>query len=302
MIIKMWDNLLLRGSRSFRASQHPICLIQVTLLDQTGQPVFKYPLWLGVAGKHRHKLNPIKVYLAYIYRFRIEHFFRFCKQRLLLTRYQTFNSLYEEMWWSLCFLVYAMLYLARSYVLIVPEPWERYLPCHRHPIPGAIATPSQTQRGLTRLLETIGTPARPCIPRGKAPGRKPGNTQPERLNQPILYKSQSKKPASAKSQILPKASVPAASLPDPSVIPTPLPDPSVASAASLSVANTHAAAAKMEQNPILWGFEQTRHLPNPQRIQEIIRQLHQVIGTAGISSAEFAEMLTHADPEEPNTS
>jgi len=50
-------------------------------------------------------------------------------------------------------------------------------------------TPSQTQRGFARLLESIGTPAADCVPRGKAPGRQAGEVMLEREKQSIIFKS-----------------------------------------------------------------------------------------------------------------
>ena len=44
VIIKSWDNMLLRGSRKYHSSDHPFNALQVTLYDENGQAVFKRPM------------------------------------------------------------------------------------------------------------------------------------------------------------------------------------------------------------------------------------------------------------------
>ncbi|GAB4425183.1 MAG: hypothetical protein Kow0031_04640 [Anaerolineae bacterium] len=87
--IKAWRNILMRGQRGRPMHQYPFTLVCVTRYDEAGQPAFKRPLWLLVMGDRRDELSLEQIYLAYRARFDIEHFFRFGKQKLLLTRFQT---------------------------------------------------------------------------------------------------------------------------------------------------------------------------------------------------------------------
>ena len=64
-------------------------------------------------GDRRNEVSPEQSYLAYQTRFDIEHFFRFGKQKLLLTRFQTPEVVREENWWQLSPLAFAQLWLAR---------------------------------------------------------------------------------------------------------------------------------------------------------------------------------------------
>ena len=190
--IKCWDNMLLRGSRQFRSSKYPLNVIQVCVVDDENNAVFKRPLWLGVLGERRHEIELIDCYKHYGSRYDVEHFFRFGKGKLLIDGYQTADVTHEEHWWQLCLLAYVQLYLAKGLVPCLPQPWERYLPEYKAHVQQAqaITTPSQTQRGFTKVLEQIGSPANRCIARGKPRGRMLGESQTKRLPQPVIFKTQ----------------------------------------------------------------------------------------------------------------
>lgn len=195
--IKSWRNMLLRGSRKYRSSQYPINIIQVKVVDLAGRTIFKRPLWLGIFGKKRNEVNLIEAYQNYVSRYDIEHFFRYGKQKLLLHAYQTADTEHEELWWKFSLLAYMQLYLAKSVVTAIPQPWERYLPEYKNQDEKqTITTPSQTQRGFTKLLKEIGTPVNKCIARGKPCGRMPGESGVKKVDQPIMFKSQKKSPSS----------------------------------------------------------------------------------------------------------
>ena len=77
--LKRWKKYLLRGSRQFRAAQHPLHVIRVEVCNEEGTRVYKRPLWLGVLGERRDELELAQCYEHYIQRYDIEHFFRFGK-------------------------------------------------------------------------------------------------------------------------------------------------------------------------------------------------------------------------------
>ena len=189
--IQCWNDVLLRGSRTFRSSQHPLRLIKVSVTDEHGELLFKRPLWLALFGERRHEIELIDAYQNYASRYDIEHFFRFGKRNLLMDSYQTPDVEHEELWWKLCMVAYTQLYLAKDLVPNIPQPWERYLPEYKasNNQQGTVSTPSKTQRGFAHLLKAIGTPAKPCVTRGKAKGRMVGETQPKKEIQAIAFKT-----------------------------------------------------------------------------------------------------------------
>ena len=187
--IKQWNNMLMRGSRQFDSHQHPINLIQVVISDAHNEPVFKRPLWLAVFGNRRHEVSIDEAYESYSRRYDIEHCFRFSKQNLLLDSYQTPDVSHEESWWQLVILSYAQLYLANTLASLLPKPWEKHLPEYQEPSDQQVKTPSQTQRAFSNILESVGTPANPCVPRGQTAGRLKDTALVKREGQPVVFKS-----------------------------------------------------------------------------------------------------------------
>lgn len=190
--ISRWNNLLLRGSRKFKAYQHPLDLIQVILhpIDSEGNlgESFKKPMWLAVQGKRRQELSSDTIYQSYSQRFDIEHFFRFGKTRLLLDRFQTPDSEHEESHWFLCMLAYVQLYLGRHCAELHLKDWEKYNNKYANMTQ---ATPTQVQRSFNTILSNIGTPALQAKPRGRPVGRKRGDSVFKRPEEKIIFKGKS---------------------------------------------------------------------------------------------------------------
>jgi len=190
-----WHNLLMRGKRNLPMHQHPFTLIRISMMDANGQPAFQRPLWLVVIGKGREELSLIDAWQAYGQRYDLEHCFRFGKQRLLLTAYQTPVVEHEENWWHIVLLAYVQLWLARTLAQDLPRPWERYLP-HTQT---KVDAPPRVQRDFGRIIRQIGTPALLPKPRGKSPGRAKGE-RPRRRNHPPVVKKGTAKPKKAQSK------------------------------------------------------------------------------------------------------
>jgi len=101
----------------------------------------------------------------YALRFSEEHGLRFFKQDLLWTSAHVRTPAQFERWSWLVALVMIQLYLARDLGQAFYRPWERK---------DRLVTPSQVRRIMPAILKQLGTPARPCRPRGVSPGRAPG--------------------------------------------------------------------------------------------------------------------------------
>lgn len=79
----------MKGTQDYRMWDKPFRLVRVRMFDEDGNLAFKRPTWLIVVGKRRHELSLEEIWRSYQRRFDSGHFFRFGKQRLLLTAYQT---------------------------------------------------------------------------------------------------------------------------------------------------------------------------------------------------------------------
>src|SRR5215207_6154767 len=185
--IQSWNNCLMRGQRKPKLlpmQRYPFTLVRIVFYDQAGQQAFGHPLWLIVIGQRRHELNAFAIYHAYARRYDLEHFFRFGKQHLLLTAFQSPDTQREEAWWQLVHLAYAQLWLARDAVVALPRPWERNLPSMR----SGQLSPSLVQRDFGRIIRQIGTEAQPPKPRGISAGRRLGTHLPPRPRQKVVIK------------------------------------------------------------------------------------------------------------------
>ena len=98
-------------------------------------------------------------------RFSQEHGYRFLKQELLWTHVHVRTPEQFERWSWLLVLVFNQVYLARELGQALHRPWE---PTNRR------VTPQQVRRVMPTILLQVGTPARPCQPREKSPGRAKG--------------------------------------------------------------------------------------------------------------------------------
>ena len=192
--IKLWKDLLIRGTKDFKSSEHQINALQIIVTNEDGNDVFKRPLWLAVFGKSRHEIEIKDAYSGYCSRYDIEHFFRFSKQKMLLDNHQTPEIENEEAWWKLNMLAYSQLYQGRELTQGMPYPWEKYLPSFKDQDENTIGTPVQTQRGFEKLLDQIGTPASPCKKRGNPQGREAGTKLVKRPKMPVIFKGSKKKP------------------------------------------------------------------------------------------------------------
>ena len=113
-------------------------------------------------------------------RFSQEHNYRFLKQELLWTRVHVRKPAQFERWSWLVVLVFNQLYLARELGQALHRPWEST----DRPV-----TPQQVRRVMPMILLQVGTPARPCQPRGKSPGRAKGFRPAPAPRFPVVWKT-----------------------------------------------------------------------------------------------------------------
>ena len=165
-------------------------VLSVQFLKADGTPRFKRPLYLFWTG-------PTSVALAdlarmYLWRFAIEHMFRFLKQHLGLTASNSPNLQARLRWVWCCALAYSQLLFIRHKVADRRPPWHpTYVRGKRRPL-----TPRQVQRNALPFLVELGSPARPTQPAGKGSGRPPGYRPEPRKRHPVVKKSK-KRPIAA---------------------------------------------------------------------------------------------------------
>jgi hypothetical protein len=155
----------------------------VEFLRQDGTPRFRYPLWLFWTGPSDVPLADIA--RIYLWRFAIEHAFRFLKQHLGLNANQSTNLVSIERWMWLCAIAYMQLLLIRHQVDDVRPAW------HAKPRTGQPhwLTPGQVQRAAQRFLLRLSTPAQATRPAGKGKGRPQGFCPKAHTRHPVVRKT-----------------------------------------------------------------------------------------------------------------
>jgi hypothetical protein len=158
-------------------------VLRVEFLRPDGTPRYKRPMWLFWTGPETVALN--EICRMYLWRFAIEHFFRFLKQHLGLNANQSTDPVSTDQWMWLCALAYWQLLLMRDEIPYARPAW--------YPAQTSLEeqkmTPGQVQRGALRFLVQLGTPALPTRTAGKGKGRSKGYRPAPRQRFPVVKKA-----------------------------------------------------------------------------------------------------------------
>ncbi|MCX6033036.1 MAG: transposase [Chloroflexi bacterium] len=170
--------------------------LRVEFQKADGTPRYQRPLWLFWTGPLTVALGDIC--LMYLWRFAIEHAFRFMKQHLGLNANCSTQATSIHFWMQVCALAYWQLLLMRHDVADLRPAWHaRTVRSETQPL-----TPGQVQRGALRFLLKLGSPAATPRPAGKGRGRPKGYRPARRARYPVVRKTP--KPA-PKAQTAPPA-------------------------------------------------------------------------------------------------
>lgn len=158
-------------------------LLRVEFLKADGQPRYRRPMWLFWTGPLTVSLQDLcKMYL---WRFAIEHMFRFLKQHMGLNASRSNNLVSTEQWMWLCALAYWQLLLMRATVADARPAWQPRIRDGQQ----KELTPGQVQRAALRYLLQLGTPARSPRLTGKGTGRTNGYRPNPRTRFPVIKKA-----------------------------------------------------------------------------------------------------------------
>jgi hypothetical protein len=167
-------------------------LVQVEFLKEDGTPRYKRPLWLFWTGSQSVALS--ELCRMYLWRFAIEHMFRFLKQHMGLNRNRSPDLVSAQQWMWLCALAYWQLLLMRD---AVQEDYPAWYPRSRQQ--RVRLTPYQVQRSALAFLWELGTPARMTRPAGKGLGRQKNYFPPPRVRYPVVFKNKNRQVSTSAS-------------------------------------------------------------------------------------------------------
>jgi len=183
--ISQWQELHFRSSAS-----EDMSLIRVERLNSRSSGKKARSLWLVWVGEQFLELKDI--WSQYASRFRVDHWYRFAKQRLHWTLPNFSTAKQSERWSDLMPLMSWQLWLAKDLVQDHHLPWQS---------PQKQLTPGRVAQSALPLLIDIGTPATSPKPRGKSPGWKTGQKRSKKKTYPIAKKSYSRAKKSTKEAV-----------------------------------------------------------------------------------------------------
>jgi hypothetical protein len=155
--ISRWDNLHFQQDRSLLLKV--VCVEREAAKDDKRDPKLSWFVLLD------DSIPLSQIPGHYALRFSHEHNNRFLKQNMLWTSVHVRTPEQFELWCWLVAIAFDLLFLAKDLGQAQLRPWE---PKDR-PV-----TPQQVRRAMPSILQRLGTPAKPCRPRGISPGRAKG--------------------------------------------------------------------------------------------------------------------------------
>lgn len=176
--VRVWHKLHFKRLAKVKGS-----VVCIEFLKADGTSRYKRPLWLFWTGPAEVTLQDLC--RMYLWRFAIEHLFRFLKQHLGLNSHRSSNLESLQRWMWIVALAYWQLLLMRETVKPNRPAW------HPHHKDGQLKplTPSQVQRSAQLFLLHSGTPAANPKPTGKGRGRQNGYRPAPRKRFEIVFKT-----------------------------------------------------------------------------------------------------------------
>jgi hypothetical protein len=175
--IQSWKGLHLK-----KLPELLVMMLRVEFRKADGMPRYKQPMWLLWTGPTDVPLQ--ELCKMYLWRFAIEHMFRFLKQNLGLNTSRSNDLVATEQWMWLCALAYWQLLLMRDLVEADRPAWY---PLVRDGKPRQL-TPGLVGRTAFRYLAKLGTPAKAPRVVGKGKGRQKGYHPAPRSRYPVIKK------------------------------------------------------------------------------------------------------------------
>jgi hypothetical protein len=176
--VRVWHKLHFKRLANVQGA-----VVCVEFLKEDGTPRYKRPLWLFWTGPE--EVAPQDLCRMYLWRFAIEHLFRFLKQHLGLNSHRSANLASLKRWMWIVALAYGQLLLLRDTVKPNRPAWHP----HKKDGQDKPLTPAQVQRSAQAFFLQSGTPAPNTRPAGKGSGRQTGYRPAHRKRYEIVLKT-----------------------------------------------------------------------------------------------------------------
>jgi len=185
--LRRWRAMKMRTKCGNSMKEVEFEIVGIRVLDkQTSKRVFKQDVFVAVVGQEREGLTIEEIAEVFYHRFDLEVTNRFLKQNLFLESYQTPEVQHLDNWILLAQEAMWLLWTASEEVENVCEKWQKYSQPKAEK--GGRFTPSQTRKGLERLILTF--ESEPYLPKKckKGEGRKKGKRFEPRKQYKVVKK------------------------------------------------------------------------------------------------------------------
>ena len=176
--VRVWHKLHFKRIAKVKGS-----VVCVEFLKEDDTPRYKRPLWLFWTGSE--DVTPQDLCQIYLWRFAIEHLFRFLKQHMGFNSNRSSNLVSLQRWMWIVALAYWQLLLMRDTVQPNCPAWHpRKKDGQDKPL-----TPAQVQRSAQIFLLQSDTPAANTRSAGKGRGRQKGYCPAPRQRFEVVFKT-----------------------------------------------------------------------------------------------------------------
>ncbi len=185
--LRRWRGMKMRTKKGNSMKEVEFEIVGIRVLHRkTGARIFKQDVFAAVVGERRSELAIEEIAEVFYHRFDLEVTNRFLKQNLFLESYQTPDVQHLDNWTILAQEAMWLLWAASAEVENVCEKWQQYSAPKAEK--GERKTPSQTRKGLERLILTFDE--EPYLPKKckKGEGRKKGEKQEPRKQYKVVKK------------------------------------------------------------------------------------------------------------------
>lgn len=185
--LRRWCGMKMRTKKGNSMKELEFEIVGIRVLNkETGERVFRQDVFVAVVGAERERLKIQEIAEVFYHRFDLEVGNRFLKQNLFLENYQTPDLQHLDNWTLLAQEAMWLLWTASEEVENICEKWQKYSSPKVEK--GGRKTPSQTRKGMERLILTFETEpylAKKCK---KGEGRKKGKKCEPRKQYKVVKK------------------------------------------------------------------------------------------------------------------
>ena len=191
IVIWRWNNVLIRTKEGHNMKDKPFDIVGSRVVDaDTGELVFNKTMFTTIHGERKDEIGTQQAFETYRHRYDIEPCIKFCKQKLLLDKFQTPDKQHFDNWLVVVMASLWLLFAASTDAAYRSKKWQQYKEVNKK---GAeqdtILTPSQTRQAAQDLFLTFDKQPFVPVKCKKGVGREKGTPVIQRTRHKVVKKA-----------------------------------------------------------------------------------------------------------------